>query len=76
MLDRDLKEGNCNGCPTCQHELFELGDVDLAASVKLYTDTFVLSKKKKVAAGDEDEDSDGLEVRDSPLLEEEPDNRI
>ena len=44
--------------------------------MKLYTDTFVLSKKDKVAAGAEDEDEDGLEVRDSPLLGDEPDNRV
>lgn len=78
LLDRDLKEAKVKGniCPSCQHERLELVDVDPAASVKLYTDTFVLSKKDKVAAGAEEEDEDGLEVRDSPLLGDEPDNRV
>jgi transposase-like protein len=77
MLDRDLKGGKGAACPSCQGEPLELVDVDPAASVKVYTDSFAVSRKDRgsaVVKGEEEDD--GLEVRDSPLMLDEPDNRV
>ena len=76
LLDRDLQGAKGVACPSCQQEPLVLNDVDPGASVKLYTDTFAITRKDVPRNHQEDEDSDGLEVRDSPRGSDEPDNRI
>lgn len=74
LLERDEKGGKGIACPSCQHEPLLLADVDLEASVKVYTDTFAITGKGK--AGEQMVEEDGLEVKDSPRRMDDPDNRF
>jgi len=75
LLERDGKGGEGVACPTCQQEPLVLEDVDLQASVKVYTDTFAITVKREREELREEED-DGLEVKDSPLRIDDPENRL